>query len=80
MYVSIVDYGTGNLNSVSKALEAAAIKINKKIYSGLNFMKKRLYCKILRKMKEHGLFTPRRRCLIYKLLIINDLYQRYSVI
>jgi glutamine amidotransferase len=31
MYVSIVDYGTGNLNSVSKALEAAAIKINKKI-------------------------------------------------
>ena len=32
MYVSIVDYGTGNLNSVSKALELAAIKINKKIY------------------------------------------------
>ena len=31
MYVSIVDYGTGNLNSVSKALEAAATKINKKI-------------------------------------------------
>ena len=31
MYVSIVDYGTGNLNSVSKALEAAASKINKKI-------------------------------------------------
>jgi len=31
MYVSIVDYGTGNLNSVSKALEAAAIKINQKI-------------------------------------------------
>ncbi len=31
MYVSIVDYGTGNLNSVSKALEAAAAKINKKI-------------------------------------------------
>ena len=31
MYVSIIDYGTGNLNSVSKALEAAAIRINKKI-------------------------------------------------
>jgi glutamine amidotransferase len=31
MYVSIVDYGTGNLNSVSKALEAAAVQINKKI-------------------------------------------------
>jgi glutamine amidotransferase len=31
MYVSIVDYGTGNLNSVSKALEAAAININKKL-------------------------------------------------
>ena len=31
MYVSIVDYGTGNLNSVSKALEVAATKINKKI-------------------------------------------------
>ncbi len=31
MYVSIVDYGTGNLNSVSKALEAAAAKNNKKI-------------------------------------------------
>ena len=31
MYVSIVDYGTGNLNSVLKALEAAATKINKKI-------------------------------------------------
>ena len=31
MYVSIGDYGTGNLNSVSKALEVAAIKINKKI-------------------------------------------------
>ena len=31
MYVSIVDYGTGNLNSVSKALEAAAKKINIKI-------------------------------------------------
>jgi glutamine amidotransferase len=31
MYVSIVDYGTGNLNSVSKALEAAAKKNNKKI-------------------------------------------------
>jgi len=31
MYVSIVDYGTGNLNSVSKALEAASIKIRKKI-------------------------------------------------
>jgi glutamine amidotransferase len=31
MYVSIVDYGTGNLNSVSKALEAAAAQINKKI-------------------------------------------------
>jgi len=31
MYVTIVDYGTGNLNSVSKALEAAAIKIYKKI-------------------------------------------------
>ena len=31
MYVSIVDYGTVNLNSVSKALEAAAAKINKKL-------------------------------------------------
>ena len=31
MYVSIVDYGTGNLNSVSKALEVAAVEINKKI-------------------------------------------------
>jgi glutamine amidotransferase len=31
MYVSIVDYGTGNLNSVSKALEVAAAEINKKI-------------------------------------------------
>ena len=31
MYVTIVDYGTGNLNSVSKALEAAATKIYKKI-------------------------------------------------
>ena len=31
MYVSIVDYGTGNLNSVSKALEAAAAQINKTI-------------------------------------------------
>jgi glutamine amidotransferase len=31
MYVSIIDYGTGNLNSVSKAIEAAATKINTKI-------------------------------------------------
>ena len=31
MYVSIVDYGTGNLNSVSKALEAAAAQNNKTI-------------------------------------------------
>jgi glutamine amidotransferase len=31
MYVSIVDYGTGNLNSVSKALELAATKVNQKI-------------------------------------------------
>lgn len=31
MYVSIVDYGTGNLNSVLKALEFAANNINKKI-------------------------------------------------
>jgi glutamine amidotransferase len=31
MHVSIVDYGTGNLNSVSKALEVAALKTNKKI-------------------------------------------------
>ncbi len=31
MYVSIVDYGTGNLNSVFKALEVAATQINKKI-------------------------------------------------
>ena len=31
MYVSIVDYGTGNLNTVSKALEAAAANINKKL-------------------------------------------------
>ena len=30
MYVSIVDYGTGNLNSVSKALELAATKVNRK--------------------------------------------------
>ena len=31
MYVSIVDYGTGNLNSVSKALEVAAEQKSKKI-------------------------------------------------
>ena len=31
MYVSIVYYGTGNLNSVSKALEVAAAQISKKI-------------------------------------------------
>ena len=31
MYVSIVDYGTGNLNSVSKALEFSALKISKDI-------------------------------------------------
>ena len=31
MHISIVDYGTGNLNSVSKALEVAALKTNKKI-------------------------------------------------
>ena len=31
MYVSIVDYGTGNLNSVSKALEVAAAQTNTKI-------------------------------------------------
>ena len=31
MHVSIVDYGTGNLNSVSKALEFSATRINKKI-------------------------------------------------
>jgi len=31
MHVSIVDYGTGNLNSVSKALEVAALKTNNKI-------------------------------------------------
>jgi len=31
MYVSIVDYGTGNLNSVLKALEVAAAEISKKI-------------------------------------------------
>ena len=31
MYVSIVDYGTGNLNSVSKALEVSAAQISKKI-------------------------------------------------
>ena len=31
MYVSIVDYGTGNLNSVSKALEVAAAQTSKKI-------------------------------------------------
>jgi glutamine amidotransferase len=31
MYVSIVDYGTGNLNSVSKALEVAAEQMSKKI-------------------------------------------------
>ena len=35
MYVSIVDYGTGNLNSVSKALEVAAEQISKKISSSL---------------------------------------------
>jgi glutamine amidotransferase len=31
MHVSIVDYGTGNLNSVSKALEFSALKIKKDI-------------------------------------------------
>jgi glutamine amidotransferase len=31
MHVSIVDYGTGNLNSVSKALEFSAIRTGKKI-------------------------------------------------
>ncbi len=31
MYVSIIDYGTGNLNSVSKAIEAAATQTNIKI-------------------------------------------------
>jgi glutamine amidotransferase len=31
MHVSIVDYGTGNLNSVSKALEFSSTRINKKI-------------------------------------------------
>jgi glutamine amidotransferase len=31
MYVSIVDYGSGNLNSVSKALEVAAEQMSKKI-------------------------------------------------
>ena len=31
MYVSIVDYGTGNLNSVSKAIEAARSRINEKV-------------------------------------------------
>ena len=31
MYVLIVDYGTGNLNSVFKALEVAAAQTNKKI-------------------------------------------------
>ena len=31
MHVSIVDYGTGNLNSVSKALEVATLKTNNKI-------------------------------------------------
>ena len=31
MYVSIIDYGTGNLNSVSKATEVAATKINTKL-------------------------------------------------
>jgi len=31
MHVTIVDYGTGNLNSVSKALEFSATRINKKI-------------------------------------------------
>ena len=31
MYVSIVDYGTGNLNSVSKAIEAAKSRINEKV-------------------------------------------------
>jgi imidazole glycerol-phosphate synthase subunit HisH len=31
MYVSIVDYGTGNLNSVSKALEFSATRTGKKI-------------------------------------------------
>jgi glutamine amidotransferase len=31
MHVSIVDYGTGNLNSVSKALEFSALKISKDI-------------------------------------------------
>ena len=31
MNVKIINYGTGNLNSVSKALEVAATEINKKI-------------------------------------------------
>jgi glutamine amidotransferase len=31
MYVSIVDYGTGNLNSVSKAVEVAGLRINEKV-------------------------------------------------
>ena len=31
MYVSIVDYGTGNLNSVSKAIEAARSRIDEKV-------------------------------------------------
>ena len=31
MNVKIINYGTGNLNSVSKALEVAAAEINKKI-------------------------------------------------
>jgi len=31
MYVSIVDYGTGNLNSVSKAVEAAGLRTNEKV-------------------------------------------------
>jgi glutamine amidotransferase len=31
MYVSIIDYGSGNLNSVSKALEVAAAQTSKKI-------------------------------------------------
>jgi len=31
MYVSIVDYGTGNLNSVSKAVELAGLRINEKV-------------------------------------------------
>jgi glutamine amidotransferase len=31
MNIKIINYGTGNLNSVSKALEVAAAEINKKI-------------------------------------------------